>query len=107
MSVFKNTAAIEAKEVAPGFHGKMIHMEGMTVAHFFIEKGSALPAHQHPHEQVTNIISGEFEMTVGAETKLCKAGDVVCIPSNVPHFGKALTDVQVIDVFQPVREDYR
>ncbi|HHH50031.1 MAG TPA: cupin domain-containing protein, partial [Saprospiraceae bacterium] len=59
------------------------------------------------HEQVSNIISGAFEMTVDGVTKVCKAGDIVILPSNVPHSGRALTDCYIIDVFQPVREDYK
>lgn len=95
------------KEYLKGFHGKMLHLEGLTMAYWQIEAGSELPLHAHVHEQVTNLISGRFEMTVGAITQTCQAGDVVAIPSNVPHSGKALTDCVIIDVFQPAREDYQ
>lgn len=104
---FLHISDINAKEIVKGFHGRMIHTDQMTVAHFRIEAGSVLPEHHHVHQQVTNVISGELELTVGGLTRVCKAGDVAVIPSHVPHSGKALTDCFVLDVFQPTREDYK
>ena len=59
------------------------------------------------HEQVVNVLRGEFELTVDGETKHLKPNDVACIPSNAVHSGKAITDCYILDVFYPVREDYR
>ena len=106
-SSFIRLEEVEEREIVKGFFGKMIHTDNLTVAHFRIKAGSVLPQHQHVHEQVTNVLSGELEMTVGEETRICKAGESVVIPSNVPHSGRAVTDCRVIDVFQPAREDYR
>ena len=106
-SEFLNLSDIQEKEIAPGFWARMIHMEGCSVGHIRVVKGAELPEHSHLHEQVTNIISGTFEMTVGGVNHHCKAGDVVVIPAHVPHSGKAHTDCKIIDVFQPVREDYK
>lgn len=107
MSPFIAIKDIPEKEIIKGYHARMIHVEGVTVAHFRVEAGSALPQHHHIHEQVTNIISGTFEMTVDGITKVCTAGDVVAIPSHVPHSAIAITDCYIVDVFCPVREDYR
>ena len=107
MNYFQNLSDIKEKELVPGIYAKLIHMEGTSVAHVRIEKGAVLPEHHHPHEQVTNIIEGELEMTVGGEKHLCKPGDVIAIPSNVPHSAVSATGCRVIDVFQPVREDYK
>ena len=107
MNPFIQLSGIDEKEIIPGFFGKMIHTDRMTVAYFRIEKGSRLPQHHHDQEQVTNILSGELEMTVGGKTRVCREGDVVVISSNVPHSARALTDCRVVDVFQPAREDYR
>ena len=54
-----------------------------------------------------NCIEGEFEMTVGEETKIYKPGMLVKIPSNVVHSGKAITDCKLTDVFCPCREEYK
>ena len=82
-------------------------MENMTIAYWDIKQGSVLPEHSHPHEQTTNVISGTLEMTIDGSTKPVKFGEVVAIKSNVIHSGTALTDCVVIDVFSPVREDYK
>ncbi|MEM7106611.1 MAG: cupin domain-containing protein [Bacteroidota bacterium] len=96
---------LESKEVMPGFKGKFIHSEQMTHAYWDIEAGAELPEHYHVHEQVANILEGEFEFTVNGEVRICKAGDVVVLRSNIPHSGKALTDCKILDVFSPRRED--
>lgn len=97
---------IEAKEILPGFKGKFIHGEAVTMAYWEIEPGSELPEHNHVHEQVLNMISGEFEFTINGKTQLLRGGDVVVIPSNAPHSGKAVTECTIIDVFSPTRPEY-
>ena len=98
---------IESRELVPGFHARMVHTENMTLAYWDIEEGALLPDHSHPHEQVANVIEGTLELVVDGETHNMTPGKVFVIPSNVPHSGKALTACKVIDVFYPVREDYR
>ena len=102
-----NLHSIEEKEVVKGFRGKFIHSENMTHAYWTIDRGAALPEHSHMHEQVVNILEGKFELTVAGEKKTIEPGDIVVIPSNVPHTGKALTDCRILDVFSPVREDMK
>ena len=101
-----NLKNIPAKELIPGFTGRMIHSENMTIAYWDIKAESSLPAHSHHHEQIVNMIEGDFELTVAGEPQILKPGMVVVIPSNVGHSGKALTDCKIIDVFSPRRDDY-
>ena len=98
---------LEEKEIVPGFRGKFVHSENMTVVYWNITAGSSLPEHHHPHEQVVNLIEGTFEFVMNGETKVEKPGSVIIVPSNVPHSGTAITDCKIIDVFYPVREDYK
>lgn len=107
MSPFIPTEQIQSKELFPGFHAKMIHTDGLTIIYFDIKAGSVLPEHHHVHEQVTNVLEGTLELTVGGETHACTPGTVVAIPPNVAHSGRAISDCKVIDVFRPVREDYK
>ena len=95
-----------SREVIPGFHGRFVHSESMTHAYWEIESAAALPEHAHHHEQVLNLLEGEFELTAAGKTMRLKAGDVVVLHSNVPHSGKALTKCKIIDVFSPARDDY-
>lgn len=91
----------------PGFKGRFLHGEKLTVAHFEIEKGSKLPEHSHEHEQITQVLSGKLELTIEGESHMLEAGLAAIIPPNANHSGLAITDCYVMDVFTPVREDYR
>ncbi len=104
---FQSLSEIPAREIIPGFHGKMIHTDQMTLAFWEIKAGASLPEHHHPHEQVANVLKGTFELTLDGETRQLGPGEVAVIPGNVPHSGRAITDCELLDVFQPVREDYR
>lgn len=104
MPLLKN---LPSKELAPGLTGYYAHGEQMTLGLVEIKAGSDLPLHRHPHEQITYILEGQLDMTIGGERCSLKAGMFHVIPSNVLHGAVAVTDCQVIDVFHPVREDYR
>jgi quercetin dioxygenase-like cupin family protein len=98
---------LESREVVAGFHGKFVHSENMTFVYWQIDAGSTLPEHAHPHEQVANILEGTFELRVNGETVTLEPGNVAVIPSNAKHTGRAVSDCRILDVFYPVREDYR
>jgi quercetin dioxygenase-like cupin family protein len=104
---FIKLSDIEEREIMKGFRARFVHTDRMTSAYWQIVAGSSLPDHSHPHEQVTTIIRGRFEMTVDGETRTIEAGDVVVIPPGAKHRAQALTDCFILDVFSPVREDYR
>lgn len=93
--------------ISRGFHARMIHTDNMTIAYVDVEEGADLPEHAHVHEQVLNVLEGRFELIVNGQPHLLEPGDVFAIPSNAPHSGKAHTSCRIIDVFQPVREDFR
>jgi quercetin dioxygenase-like cupin family protein len=104
---FINLSDIPERPMIPGFRARFIHAEHMTCSYWNIDAGAELPEHAHPHEQVTNIIRGRFEMTVEGETRVIEPGAVVVIPSGAKHRGRALAESFILDVFYPVREDYR
>ncbi len=94
-------------EIVSGFFAKFVHTEHITVVHWRIEKDAVLPEHSHPHEQTANMVTGELELTVDGVTHHLKPGMVFVIPGNAVHTGRALTNCQLIEVFYPIREDYR
>tara|TARA_Y200000002_G_scaffold307346_1_gene263426 strand:+ start:172 stop:483 length:312 start_codon:yes stop_codon:yes gene_type:complete len=102
-----NLAQIKSKELMPGCHGKMVHGHQITWAFWNIEEGATVPKHNHHHEQIMHVVDGKFEFTLDGETKLYTVGDVIHIPPNVPHSGKAITICKLMDVFSPVREEYK
>src|SRR5690349_8781015 len=107
MMPFYRTTGLQEREVFPGFYGRFVHGDGVTMVYWRVQEGAVLPEHSHPHEQLSNVITGRFEMTVGGETRVLEAGDVAVIPSQVLHSARALSDCYIVDAFHPVREDYR
>ena len=98
---------IREREPVPGYRVRFVHSGSMTVAYWEIEAGASMPEHSHMHEQIVNFIEGEFELRVGDEVRTAGPGTVAVISPDVPHSGKAITRCRIIDVFHPVREDYR
>jgi quercetin dioxygenase-like cupin family protein len=98
---------IEPRAIIPGFHGRFVHSATMTFVLWTIDAGARLPEHRHMHEQVVHQLEGEFELTVEGEAVRSKPGMVTAIPPNALHSGRALTDCRILDVFYPVREDYK
>ena len=73
-----------------------------------IDPGAAVPEHDHPHEQVVNMLEGELALTVAGEEMLLHPGDVVTIRGGVRHSARALAaPCRVLDVFSPFRDAYR
>jgi quercetin dioxygenase-like cupin family protein len=104
---FQNITDLNTREIFPGFTGYFIHTNNQTLAFWDVTAGSAVPEHQHPQEQVVTVREGQFELTVNGETKLMDKGMTAIIPGNIKHSGIAITDCKLLDVFYPVREDYK
>ena len=98
---------VPEREMFPGFHGRMVHSDTMTFAWWRVDAGAGVPEHAHPHEQVVNMLEGELALTVDGTELSLRAGDVVTIPGGVRHSARATAPCRVLDVFSPVRDDYR
>ena len=103
----KIISEIPERELAKGIKGRYFHTNSTTIGFVDIEKGANLPAHSHFHEQITQILEGQLEMTIDGVTQVLEPGVITLIPSNLVHGAKALTDCKVVDIFSPVREDYK
>ena len=104
---FINIDSIAAKEVVPGYLGRSIHTGTLTFMYWTASAGAAMPMHSHLHEQVAQVLRGTFELTVNGETKLLTPGMIAIIPPHALHGGKAITACELLDVFNPEREDYK
>ncbi len=98
---------ILSKEIIPGYHGKLIHTQNMSLAFWDVEKGAVVSEHSHMNEQVMQVLEGQFEFTLNGKTKIYVPGDLVVIDPHVPHSGKALTVCKLMDVFSPTRKQLR
>ncbi|MGB5666412.1 MAG: cupin domain-containing protein, partial [Maribacter sp.] len=92
---------ITSKEIMPGYHGRLIHTQNMSLAFWEVEKDAKVPEHAHINEQVMQVLEGEFEFTLNGVTKTYFPGDLVVIAPNEPHSGRALTKCKLMDVFSP------
>ena len=88
------------RELLTGAEVRFVHSEKMTLAEWKFK-------HSHEHEQITKIISGSFELYADDQTLHLQSGDSAKIPPNKIHSGKSITACHIIDVFYPVREDYK
>jgi quercetin dioxygenase-like cupin family protein len=100
-------AALDPRELVPGHHGRFIHSEHTTHVYWQIDAGAVLPTHSHPHEQIVNMLEGTYELVVDGVSHVMNAGEVLVIPGNAKHGGNARTACRILDVFSPVREEYR
>jgi quercetin dioxygenase-like cupin family protein len=88
---------------------KLITGKRMMLAHVFLKKGCVVPKHSHENEQLTYILEGALHFKLGEDQReevTVSAGEVLHIPSNLPHEALALEDTLDVDVFSPPREDW-
>jgi len=98
---------LPAREIFPGLRARLIHSDRVSHSWVEVDAGAAFPEHQHPHEQIVSVLSGELELVVEGETHRLTPGLVFVIPPNARHSGRGITACRVLDAFAPVREDYR
>jgi quercetin dioxygenase-like cupin family protein len=88
---------------------RLITSERMMIAHVYLEKGDEVPEHSHENEQITYILEGALQFWLGekGERELTvHAGEVLVIPSYLPHRALAVEDTLDVDVFNPPRQDW-
>jgi len=100
-------ASIPELILAEGVMARVVNTATMSVTHVRIVKGAVVPEHSHYHEQIVNVVDGQLELTVNGKKTVLERGKALVLPPNVPHSARALTEVYVIDVFHPAREDFR
>ena len=88
---------------------RLVTGERMMLAHVYLKQGAVVPMHQHENEQLTYVLEGGLRFWIGSEDAEpidITSGQVLTIPSNVPHKAQALEDTLDVDVFSPPREDW-
>jgi len=88
---------------------RFVHGERAMVAQVFLKKGAVVQTHTHESEQITYILEGALRLWLGKDGEqevTVNAGEILTIPSNLPHRAEALEDTLDVDVFSPPRQDW-
>ena len=97
------------EQVTPTLSRRLVTGERMMLAHVYLDEGCVVPRHSHDNEQLTYILEGALKFELGEDGEeeiVVRAGEVLFIPSNVPHRAVALEDTLDVDIFAPPRADW-
>jgi quercetin dioxygenase-like cupin family protein len=97
---------IALEKVTEMISRKIVTGEREMLAQVWIKKGALVPTHDHVSEQFTCVFQGALKFTIRGEEFIVRAGEVLHIPSSVPHQAEALDDTFELDVFSPIRQDW-
>lgn len=102
-------ADVPTEEVTSLLGRQLITGEQIMLAHVHLKTGCTVPRHSHHNEQFSWVLEGALRFWIGedeAEQVVVRAGEVLHLPSNVPHKAEALEDTLSVDVFSPPRQDW-
>ena len=108
-TTFYRWDSMKKERVSDMLERRLITGDRMMLAHVYLKKGCIVPKHSHENEQLTYILEGALKFKIGddgAEEITVRAGEVLLIPSNVPHMAEALEETLDVDIFSPPRQDW-
>ena len=85
---------------------KIVSGDREMLAQIYLKRGALVPMHSHDSEQMTYVLQGSLRFLVAGEEIIVREGEVLHIPSGVPHQAEALDDTFELDVFSPIRTDW-
>jgi mannose-6-phosphate isomerase-like protein (cupin superfamily) len=97
---------VPLEELNPLLQRQMVWGQQVMLARVLLKKGCVVPLHSHHNEQLTYIVEGALKFWIDNQEITVRAGEVLCIPSNMPHKAEALEDTVDLDVFTPPRADW-
>lgn len=100
---------LPAEPLKEGLSRRLVTGERMMIAHVYLKKGVDVPRHSHENEQLTYVLEGALQLWFGENDErnvVVRAGEVIVIPSHLPHRALALEDTLDVDVFSPPRQDW-
>ncbi len=105
-AVHTKWADVEMEVLSPSIDRQFIVGTNMMMARILLKKGAHVPLHHHHNEQLSYILEGALLFRVDGQEVTVRAGEVLCIPPNVPHEAHALEDTVDLDIFNPPRQDW-
>jgi len=100
-----NNNLTKKTDIWNGETNSIFHSPNVTIMTFKAQKGFTFNDEGHVAEQITILLKGKFEFSVGNKTKIMNPQDFVYIKPWEKHGGKALTDIEGFDVFYPLRKE--
>jgi len=97
---------VPLEDLNPLLQRQFVVGQEIMLARVLLKKGCIVPLHSHHNEQLTYIVEGALKFYIDGQELIVKAGEVLCIPSNMPHKAEALEDTVDLDVFTPPRADW-
>jgi quercetin dioxygenase-like cupin family protein len=94
--------------LAEGVSARALFGERAMINLVELAPAALVPRHSHPHEQLGVVLKGELKLIVGGQEHLMGEMDAYALPGELEHEAQAGPEgALVLDVFQPIREDYR
>jgi quercetin dioxygenase-like cupin family protein len=97
---------IPLEDLSPQLQRQFVVGQEIMLARVLLKKGCVVPEHSHHNEQLSYIVEGALKFSIDGREIVVRAGEVLCIPSNMPHQAEALEDTVDLDVFNPPRADW-
>ena len=99
-------SSIPLENLNPLLQRQFVVGQEIMLARVILKKGCIVPEHSHPNEQLTYIVEGALKFWIDGKVLVVRAGETLCIPSNMPHKAEAVEDTVDLDVFAPPRADW-
>jgi len=97
---------VPLEDLNPLLQRQFVVGQEIMLARVLLRKGCIVPLHSHHNEQLTYIVEGALKFYIDRQEIVVRAGEVLCIPANMPHKAEALEDTVDLDVFTPPRADW-
>ncbi len=97
---------IELEKLNPLLDRQCVVGDNLMLARVLLKKGCVIPQHSHLNEQLTYVLEGALKFWIDGKEIVVHAGEVLCIPSQMPHKAEALDDTVDLDIFNPPRQDW-
>ena len=97
---------LELDKVTELISRKLVAGDRQMLAQVYLKRGALVPLHRHDSEQMTYVLDGLLKVRVDGEEVIVRDGEVIRIPSGVPHQAEALADTFELDLFSPIRDEW-
>jgi quercetin dioxygenase-like cupin family protein len=105
-STLTRWADVEVEPMSSHIGRQFIVGSNVMVARVLLKQGAHVPLHSHHNEQITYVLEGALKFVLEGREVTVRAGEVLCIPPNLPHEAFALEDTVDLDIFNPPRQDW-